>query len=82
MNRLCVFVTFYSFELAGRHKTRLHIGQLVKDTSSKLKQASEADHHTEVSVSKYEMFYLYKQMPGFLVMIIEFAFAIHCVWLV
>ncbi|KAH9784101.1 Syntaxin-21 [Citrus sinensis] len=31
------------------HKTRLHIGQLVKDTSSKLKQASEADHHTEVS---------------------------------
>lgn len=49
----------------------------MKDTSSKLKQASEADHHTEVSVSKYEMFYLYKQMPGFLVMIIEFAFVIH-----
>ncbi|MFS7926706.1 putative target SNARE coiled-coil domain, syntaxin domain, syntaxin/epimorphin [Helianthus anomalus] len=34
------------------HKTRLHIGQLVKDTSDKLKQASEADHRAEVSASK------------------------------
>lgn len=34
------------------HKTRLHIGQLVKDTSAKLKQASETDHHTEVSANK------------------------------
>ncbi|EYU33430.1 hypothetical protein ABFS82_05G070200 [Erythranthe guttata] len=34
------------------HKTRLHIGQLVKDTSAKLKQASEADHNVEVSASK------------------------------
>eukprot|EP00262_Sarcandra_glabra_P006262 TRINITY_DN183_c0_g1_i1.p1 TRINITY_DN183_c0_g1~~TRINITY_DN183_c0_g1_i1.p1 ORF type:complete len:274 (+),score=42.89 TRINITY_DN183_c0_g1_i1:209-1030(+) len=34
------------------HKTRLHIGQLVKDTSAKLKQASETDHHTSVSASK------------------------------
>ncbi|XP_038979821.1 syntaxin-22-like [Phoenix dactylifera] len=34
------------------HKTRLHIGQLVKDTSAKLKQASETDHRTEVSASK------------------------------
>lgn len=34
-----------------RHKTRLHIGQLVKNTSAKLKQASETDHHVEVSVS-------------------------------
>ncbi|XP_020587692.1 syntaxin-22-like [Phalaenopsis equestris] len=34
------------------HKTRLHIGQLVKDTSAKLKQASEKDHHTAVSASK------------------------------
>ncbi|KAJ0111350.1 hypothetical protein Patl1_03539 [Pistacia atlantica] len=33
------------------HKTRLHIGQLVKDTSAKLKQASESDHRVEVSVS-------------------------------
>ncbi|WRX19060.1 Target SNARE coiled-coil homology domain - like 5 [Theobroma cacao] len=33
------------------HKTRLHIGQLVKDTSAKLKQASETDHRAEVSVS-------------------------------
>ncbi|CAA3010295.1 syntaxin-22-like [Olea europaea subsp. europaea] len=33
-------------------KTRLHIGQLVKDTSAKLKQASETDHHVEVSASK------------------------------
>ncbi|XP_052295743.1 syntaxin-22-like isoform X2 [Citrus sinensis] len=29
------------------HKTRLHIGQLVKDTSAKLKQASETDHHAQ-----------------------------------
>lgn len=34
------------------HKTRLHIGQLVKDTSAKLKQASEADHNVNVSASK------------------------------
>ncbi|XP_051119683.1 syntaxin-22-like [Andrographis paniculata] len=34
------------------HKTRLHIGQLVKDTSAKLKQASESDHRGEVSASK------------------------------
>eukprot|EP00262_Sarcandra_glabra_P006263 TRINITY_DN183_c0_g2_i1.p1 TRINITY_DN183_c0_g2~~TRINITY_DN183_c0_g2_i1.p1 ORF type:complete len:274 (+),score=50.77 TRINITY_DN183_c0_g2_i1:189-1010(+) len=34
------------------HKTRLHIGQLVKDTSAKLKQASETDQHTAVSASK------------------------------
>lgn len=34
------------------HKTRLHIGQLVKDTSAKLKQASETDHYGEVSASK------------------------------
>lgn len=34
-----------------RHKTRMHIGQLVKDTSAKLKQASETDHRVEVSVS-------------------------------
>lgn len=34
------------------HKTRLHIGQLVKETSAKLKQAGENDHHTEVSASK------------------------------
>ncbi|XP_076956431.1 syntaxin-22-like [Bidens hawaiensis] len=34
------------------HKTRLHIGQLVKDTSEKLKKASETDHRAEVSASK------------------------------
>ncbi|KAK1430493.1 hypothetical protein QVD17_13271 [Tagetes erecta] len=34
------------------HKTRLHIGQLVKDTSEKLKKASEIDHRVEVSASK------------------------------
>ncbi|GAV77859.1 Syntaxin domain-containing protein/SNARE domain-containing protein [Cephalotus follicularis] len=34
------------------HKTSLHIGQLVKDTSAKLKQASETDLHTEVSPIK------------------------------
>ncbi|XP_078438976.1 syntaxin-22-like isoform X3 [Wolffia australiana] len=31
------------------HKTRLHIGQLVKDTSAKLKQTSETDHNAEAS---------------------------------
>lgn len=36
--------------LKYRHKARLHIGQLVKDTSDKLKQASESDHHVEVGV--------------------------------
>ncbi|KAL8216755.1 hypothetical protein R6Q57_023592 [Mikania cordata] len=34
------------------HKTRLHIGQLVKDTSEKLKQASETDHRAEISATK------------------------------
>lgn len=34
------------------HKTRLHIGQLVKDTSAKLKEASETDHRTRVNPSK------------------------------
>ncbi|KAM7463559.1 hypothetical protein LguiA_031680 [Lonicera macranthoides] len=34
------------------HKSRLHIQQLVTDTSAKLKEASEIDHHTEVSVGK------------------------------
>ncbi|KAF9609432.1 hypothetical protein IFM89_016232 [Coptis chinensis] len=33
-------------------KTRLHIGRLVKDTTAKLKQASETDQYTEVSASK------------------------------
>ncbi|VFQ97308.1 unnamed protein product [Cuscuta campestris] len=33
-------------------KTRLHISQLVKDTSAKLKQASETDHRNGVSASK------------------------------
>ncbi|KAA3463240.1 syntaxin-22-like [Gossypium australe] len=35
------------------HKTRLHIGQLVKDTSAKLKQASESDHRAEVSLMQF-----------------------------
>ncbi|KAK1438329.1 hypothetical protein QVD17_04136 [Tagetes erecta] len=34
------------------HKTRLHIGQLVKETSDKLKQASETDHNAGVSATK------------------------------
>lgn len=37
--------------LPGRNNTRLQIAQLVKDTSAKLKLASETDHHVEVSVS-------------------------------
>ncbi|KAI3756611.1 hypothetical protein L1987_56433 [Smallanthus sonchifolius] len=42
----------YLFLLNDRHKTRLHIGQLVKDTSDKLKKASEIDHRAEISASK------------------------------
>ncbi|CAM0880704.1 unnamed protein product [Alopecurus aequalis] len=34
------------------HKARVHITQLVKDTSEKLKQASEADHRVEVTLAK------------------------------
>ncbi|KAK4801213.1 hypothetical protein SAY86_021700 [Trapa natans] len=34
------------------HKTRLHIGELVKGTSARLKEASETDHHSAVSPSK------------------------------
>ncbi|KAI4372385.1 hypothetical protein MLD38_010622 [Melastoma candidum] len=34
------------------HNTRLFIGQLVKDASAKLKQASEVDHHAGISPSK------------------------------
>ena len=41
----------FLFEIC-RHKTRLHIGQLVKDTSAKLKQASEIDHNVEVNVMR------------------------------
>ena len=35
-----------------RHKTRIHIGQLVKETSVKLKEASETDLQFEVSVRR------------------------------
>ncbi|KAG7980678.1 hypothetical protein I3843_05G194400 [Carya illinoinensis] len=43
-----------TLELRDRlHKTRLHIGVLVKDTSAKFKQAaSETDQHLEVSAAK------------------------------
>ncbi|KAL5568255.1 hypothetical protein UlMin_024830 [Ulmus minor] len=42
-----------TFQLREKlHKTRLHIGQLVKDTSSKLRQASENDLHTDISTAK------------------------------
>ncbi|BBN19961.1 protein MpSYP2 [Marchantia polymorpha subsp. ruderalis] len=34
------------------HKTRQHIGQLAKDTSARLKSASEVDQYTEVTASK------------------------------
>ncbi|KAI3432200.1 uncharacterized protein J3R85_007611 [Psidium guajava] len=34
------------------HKTRLRISQLVKDTSAKLKEASQADHRAEISPAK------------------------------
>lgn len=51
---MLIFVSFRkcfnSLLTPSRHKTRLHIGQLVKDTSAKLKQASEIDHHAEVNV--------------------------------
>ncbi|XWS58734.1 hypothetical protein CRYUN_Cryun08bG0059700 [Craigia yunnanensis] len=42
-----------TFELRDKlHKTRLHIGQLVKETSAKLREASEADQDAEVSPLK------------------------------
>ncbi|KAL9246951.1 hypothetical protein vseg_020429 [Gypsophila vaccaria] len=34
------------------HKTRLHIGNLVKDTSARLKQASETDHNSNVTANR------------------------------
>ncbi|XP_010518667.1 PREDICTED: syntaxin-22 [Tarenaya hassleriana] len=34
------------------HKARLHIGQLVKDTSAKLREASETDHRAGVNPNK------------------------------
>ena len=43
-------LSLYWFFLHDRHRTRLHIGQLVKDTSARLKQASETDHYAGVSV--------------------------------
>ncbi|XP_041011441.1 syntaxin-22-like [Juglans microcarpa x Juglans regia] len=42
-----------TLELRDRlHKARLHIGELVRDTSAKLKQASGTDQHLEVSAAK------------------------------
>ncbi|THF98814.1 hypothetical protein TEA_001746 [Camellia sinensis var. sinensis] len=44
---------FLSFFLSVyRHKTRYHIGQLVKEASIKLKQPTETNQHIEVSASK------------------------------
>jgi len=40
----------------GRQKTRLQISELVKNTSAKLKEASEADLHGSASVSKCLLF--------------------------
>lgn len=39
------------FKFTSRHKSRLHIRQLVKETLASLKEACEADQHTEVGVS-------------------------------
>uniref|UniRef100_A0A2P2ILL2 Uncharacterized protein MANES_09G125100 n=2 Tax=Rhizophora mucronata TaxID=61149 RepID=A0A2P2ILL2_RHIMU len=42
-----------TLEFRGKlHKTRQRIGELVKDTSAKLKQASEADHYEDVNPTK------------------------------
>jgi len=48
---LLLWLTNITYFKIYSHKTRLHIGQLVKDTSAKLKQASDIDHHAEVNVS-------------------------------
>ena len=71
MRQVCLLVEIVlmfqaniSVAVACRHKTRQHITQLVKDTSDKLKQASEADHRVEVSVCAY--LYLYIIIRGFL----------------
>ncbi|KAE9464636.1 hypothetical protein C3L33_03470, partial [Rhododendron williamsianum] len=53
--------SFHSIEFICRHKSRQHIGQLVKETSAKLKQASETDQHTDVSVSSYAIGILSQQ---------------------
>lgn len=45
--------SLHRIHFIGRHKTRQHIGELVKETSAKLKQASETDHYEEVSVSAH-----------------------------
>lgn len=47
----------------GRHKTRLHIGQLVKETSAKLREASEADQNAEVSVSVSALYFDFSPFP-------------------
>ena len=46
-------------DLRYRHKTRLHIGQLVKDTSAKLKEASETDHRSGVNVKSQSFFFVF-----------------------
>ena len=51
-----------------KNKTRKHIGQMVKDTSAKLKASSETDQHTEFNVSVMFVisFYHYQmQIMGF-----------------
>ncbi|KAF9591505.1 hypothetical protein IFM89_004559 [Coptis chinensis] len=40
------------FNNADRRQGYIHIGRLVKDAATKLKQASETDQYTEVSVNK------------------------------
>lgn len=50
---ICDLYFLHWIEFTDRHKTRYHIGQLVKETSTKLKQATETDQRTEVSVSSH-----------------------------
>lgn len=52
-------ILWYLFHPVNSHKTRLHIGRLVKDTSDKLKQASDADHGNNVSVSIFSTLQIY-----------------------
>ena len=60
------FALLWSLQLdvfLGRHKTRLHIGQLVKETSATLREASEADQDAEVSVSSSALYFVFFTFP-------------------
>ena len=58
-NDFALHLSLYLDVFLARHKTRLHIGQLVKETSAKLREASEADQDAEVSVSSCDLYFIF-----------------------